>query len=172
MTPKQFGGGIGSGVEGRSPDMRSFYRLRVEVNKPMLRRDDSTVARGLNVAVPNASIGKSTTLRIHRGDAENFKMPGSNPGGGHALVSGERPRSKVGQTIVFCRLSSSDAMAGRCFFDPVRPTKRSGVDRRRKPIVCPTGRARRPVPYRPSIASIASMFFNACSSGTGTSAFS
>jgi hypothetical protein len=31
----------------------------------------------------------------------------------------EKLPPKVGQTIVFCRLSSSAVMAGRCFSDPV-----------------------------------------------------
>jgi hypothetical protein len=50
----------------------------------------------------------------------------------------EKLPSEVGQTIVFCRLSSSAVTAGRGFFDPVIPKKRPEVDTRRKPIVCPT----------------------------------
>jgi hypothetical protein len=39
---------------------------------------------------------------------------GRRPGKFH-----EKLPPEVGQTIVFCRLSSSVVMAGRCFFDPV-----------------------------------------------------
>jgi hypothetical protein len=35
----------------------------------------------------------------------------------------EKPPPKVGQTIVFCRLSSSALTAGRCFFGPVIPAE-------------------------------------------------